>query len=187
MTGTDGGGTQRVCPLPMTTADAGMLNAVKTQLCNYPGSMGAQHWYRVFATLPGSTMNYVQLELYDKFGVFANGTVHTGTFTVDPDPSNCGVCVRGMGDKGAGDAKEYFATTGTVNITAVGAAGTTLSATMSNLGFVELDTSRKPVSGGCTAAVTAGQISGMVMQVGGTGGGGGGGGGGGMCLQTIGD
>jgi hypothetical protein len=46
-----GGGT---CPLPMSVADTGALTAVKAQLCNYPMSMGMQHWYRLSATLPGA-------------------------------------------------------------------------------------------------------------------------------------
>src|SRR5262245_60549088 len=78
MPGPDAGMTQRTCPLPMTTADTGALAAVQTQLCNYPQSMGQQHWYRAFATLPGSAMNYVQVELYDKIGAFTGGTVTTG-------------------------------------------------------------------------------------------------------------
>ncbi len=188
MPGPDGGMTQGICPMPKTTADAGALSAAQTQMCNYPMSMGMQHWYRAFATLPGSTMSYVQIELYDKLGAFAAGTVQTGTFPVETNPATCGVCVRGLGDKGATDAKEYFATTGTVNITSIGGNGGTLTATLSNIGFVELDSNRHPVSGGCTAMLAAGQISGTVVQVGGTGGGGGGGGGGGaMCAQTIGD
>jgi hypothetical protein len=185
MPGPDAGLMQRSCPMPMTTADAGPMSAVKTQMCNYPGSAGMQHWYRAFATLPDSTTSFVQVELYDKIGAFAAGTVHTGTFPVDTDPATCGVCVRGLGDKGATDAREYFATTGTVNVTAIGGNGTTLTATLSNIGFVELDSNRHPVSGGCTATLGAGQISGTVVQVGGTGGGGGGGSG--MCAQTIGD
>jgi hypothetical protein len=188
MPGPDAGMTQRTCPMPMATADAGALSAVKSQMCNYPGSMGQQHWYRLFATLPGSTTNYVQIELYDKIGAFAAGTVHTGTFPVDTNPQSCGVCVRGLGDKGAADAKEYFATSGTVNVTAIGVSGTPISATISNIGFVELDANRHPVSGGCTATVGTAQISGTLVQIGGTGGGtGGGGGGGGMCAQTVGD
>ena len=184
----DAGVIQRSCPMPMATADAGVLSAVKAQMCNYPGSMGQQHWYRAFAVLPGGTMNYLQIELYDKLGAFTGGTVRTGSFPVDTNPASCGVCVRGLGDKGTAGAKEYFATTGTVNVMAVGPNGATLTVALSNLGFVELDANRKPVSGGCTATVTAGQLTGTIVQMGGTGGGGGGGGGGaGMCPQGIGE
>lgn len=187
MPGPDAGMTQRTCPMPMATADTGALSAAKTQMCNYPGSMGQQHWYRAFATLPGATTNYVQVELYDQIGAFAGTTVHTGSFPVDPDPASCGVCVRGLGDKGATDAKEYFATSGMVNVTAIGASGATLTVALSNIGFVELDANRHPVSGGCTATVGAGQLSGTIVQMGGTGTGGGGTGGAGACPQTIGD
>lgn len=185
--GPDAGVLQRSCPMPTTTADAGALSAIQTQMCNYPMSMGMQHWYRAFATLPGATTSYVQIELYDKLGAFAAGAVQTGQFPVDPNPATCGVCVRGLGDKGATGAKEYFATSGMVNVTAIGGNGATLAVTLSNIGFVELDSNRHPVSGGCTATLGAAQLSGMVMQIGGTGGGGGGGGGGGTCAQTIGD
>ena len=130
-----------------------------------PMSMMMQHWYRAFATLPGSTMNYVQIELYDKLGAFAAGTVQTGTFPVDTNPATCGVCVRGLGDKGAADAKEYFATTGTVTISSIGGNGGTLTATLSNLGFVELDSNRHPVSGGCTATLAAAIVSGALAAM----------------------
>src|SRR6185295_7193911 len=121
---TTGGGDEMqpppddMCPLPATTADTGSLTALKAQLCNYPGSMGMQHWYRLSPNLPGSTTSFVQIELYDKIGAFAGTAVHTGTFPVDTNPQSCGICVRGMGDKAGPDATEYFASAGTVNITA---------------------------------------------------------------------
>lgn len=178
-----------VCPLPETTADVGALTVTDTQLCNFPGSMGKQHWYRLVGMMPGSTVNYVQVELYDKIGPFVGTTVHTGTFAVDPDPANCGVCVRGMGDKGAATAKEYYADGGTVNVTAVGAAGEPMAVTLSDLTFVQVDSDKKIMADGCTADVAAAALSGTVVQMGGTGGGTGGGGGGGKgnCPQTVGD
>ena len=175
--------------MPMTSADAGSLTAAKAQLCNVPGSMGAAHWYRVAATLPGATTDYVQIELWDKVGAFSGTTVHTGTFPVDTSPQSCGVCVRALGDKGLTTAKEYFATGGMVNVTMVGAAGTEIQATLSNVTFAEVDTNRAVMSSGCTATLAGAQLSGTVVQVGGTGGsgGGGGGGGGGSCPTTVGD
>jgi hypothetical protein len=177
----------------MSTADTGTLTALKAQLCNVPGSSGSAHWYRLSAAIPGSPGDYVQVELWDGLGAFTGGTVHAGSFTItgnDADRMKCGICVRGIGEKGAAGTKEYFATGGTVNITAVGAANTPISATLSNLSFVEIDTGTlKPVSGGCTAMVAGTKIDGTVMQVGGGGGSGGGGGGagGGMCSTGVGD
>src|SRR5882724_13609760 len=108
--GSGGGSQQAVCPLPASTADTGALSASKAELCNVPGSMGKSHWYRVAATLPGSSVNYVEVDLYDGTGAFAGGTVKTGTFPVDTSFASCGVCVRGLGDKAGTDQKEYFAT-----------------------------------------------------------------------------
>jgi hypothetical protein len=184
----DGGGVAKTCPFPATTADTGAMVATKAELCNVPGSMGAQHWYKLSASIAGS-MNYVEVNLYDKVGAFAGVAVHTGTFPVETAFGTCGVCVRGLADKGAATAKEYVAIGGSVMVTALGPAGQPISATLSNVTFAEVNASHSPVSNGCTAAVTAAKIDGTVVQVGGTGGGGagGGGGGGGMCATAIGD
>ena len=171
--------------MPATTSDAGALTATKAQMCNVSGSMGKSHWYRVAATLPGS-MNLVQVELWDGYGAFAGGTVKTGSFPVDTTFGACGVCVRGLGTEGA-TSKEYFATGGTVNVTAVGGNGAPISAMLSNITFAEVDATHKAVSNGCTASVTSAQLAGTVMQVGGTGTGTGTGGGGGACATGVGD
>ena len=184
-----GGGS---CPMPATTADAGALVASKTQMCNVPNTQGMAHWYRIAATLPG-TMNYVQVELWDKTGAFGTGTVHTGQFTIagaDADLATCGVCVRGLGDKGGANQKEYIATGGSVNVMAVGGNGAPMTVALSNISFVEVDaTAHKPVASGCASTVAGAKLDGTVVQMGGGGGsgGGGGGGGGGMCPQTVGD
>jgi hypothetical protein len=189
----DAGVVGRTCPLAMATSDTGALPALKAEMCNVQGSMGAAHWYRLSAALPGAAGDYVQVELWDGRGAFTGGTVRTGIFPIsgnDADLTKCGVCVRGIGEKGATGTKEYFATGGMVNVTAVGANGTPISATLSNLTFVELDTGTlKPVSGGCMATVAATKIDGTVVQIGGGGGGGGGGGAGGSgnCATGVGD
>ena len=179
--------------MPASTADSGALTASKAEMCNVSGSMGASHWYKLAAVLPGS-MNYVQVELWDKQGVFAGGLVHPGTFTItgnEADYTKCGVCVRGLGAKGVtGQQKEYFATGGTVNVTAVGINGQPISATLSNISFVEIDaTTHNLVASGCAATVAGAKLDGTVMQIGGTGtgggGGGGGAGGGGQCPAGI--
>jgi len=179
------------CPMPTMTSDIGALTASKAEMCNISGSMGKSHWYKLSATLPDAPMDYVQVELWDGYGAFTGGTVKTGSFPVDTKFGACGVCVRGIGAKGATDQKEYFATGGTVNVTAVGGSGAPIAATLSNITFAEIDTTHKMVADGCTASVAAAQLSGTVMQIGGTGtgtgGGGGGGGGGGACPTTVGD
>lgn len=174
------------CPLDESIAAIGAQPALKAQRCNYPGSMGTRKWYRLSATLPGTT-DVVQLELYDQAGPFAGGAVHTGTFPVETDVATCGVCLRAVGDKGAPTAKEYFGTGGMVNITAIGADGAAISATLSDATLAEVDANHAPVSGGCTTSIASLQIDGTVMDVGGSGGGGGGGGGAGSCPTTVGD
>jgi len=174
----------RVCSLPETTADAGNLTAAKAQQCNVPGSQGTKKWYRVAATLAGS-MDYVQIELWDGRGAFTGGAVATGTYQLtgaELDPATCGVCVRGLGDKGAATQKEYFATGGSVQVTSIGGAGAQVSVTLSGAQFREIDaTTKAAVSGGCNASVSRVQLAGTIVAVTG------GGGGGGSCPATIGD
>jgi len=184
------GATPRTCSLPDNTADTGDLAALKAQQCNVPGSQGTRKWYRLSATLPGS-MDVVQVELWDGLGAFTGGTVAVGTYPIsgaELAPATCGVCVRGLGDKGQAGQKEYFATSGSVQVTAVGGNGTPISATLTNATFAEVDpTARTLVSGGCTANVARAKVSGTVVTVGSGGGGGGGGGGGAQCPATVGD
>jgi hypothetical protein len=188
----DAGSVERTCPMPTTSADLGGLAATKAEMCNVSGSMGQAHWYKLAAAMPG-TMDYVQIELWDNTGVFAGGLVHTGTFTITGNEATfakCGVCVRGLGAKGTPQQKEYFATGGTVNVTAVGGNGQPISATLSDISFVEIDaTTHNLVANGCTASLGAAKIDGTVTQLGGSGGGtsGGGGTGTGACPLGIAD
>jgi hypothetical protein len=178
--------TTSTCALPDDTAATGALTALKSQRCNVPGTMGAQKWYRLSASLPGSAMDIIQLELWDGRGPFTGGTVQPGTYTIAATDTlaTCGVCLRAVGDKGAGTAKTYFATGGSVEVTAVGGAGATLSATITNAVFAEVDAAGNKVNAGCAANVASSSMSGTVVDVGG---GGGGGGGGGACPTTVGD
>jgi hypothetical protein len=157
------------CSLPATTPATGTLTATKAQRCTVPGSMGQKHWYRLAGVLPSGPADYVQLDLWDQTGGFGAGPVTTGTYTImGPDAAygTCGVCGRAMGDKGANTQKEYFATSGTVNVTAVGTGGAPFTATLTNLGLVEVDpTTRTPVTGGCTANIASTTVSGTEMDV----------------------
>ena len=189
--GPDGGPVGAQCPIAASTADLGAMAATKANMCNEPQTMGRMHWYKLATAMPGGT-DVIELGLWDGLGAFKNGTAHIGTFTIageDAVFSTCGVCVRAVGDKGASGSKEYFATGGTVNVTAMGTDGQQLAATLSNLTMVEVDpTTHKPVASGCAATVAGAQVSGTIVQLGGGGGGtGGGGGGGGGCSQVIGD
>jgi hypothetical protein len=174
---------QRTCSLPETSTDAGSLAASKAQQCNVPGSGGAKKWYRVAAPLTG-TMDFIQIELWDGRGAFAAGAVAPGTYQLtgaELSPTTCGICVRGLGDKGAATQKEYFATSGTVLVTSVGTGGGAVSVTLTNARFQEIDAAKAPVSGGCAAPVSNAKIDGTIVVAGG------GGGGGGNCPATIGD
>ena len=174
-----------MCPMAATTADTGALTAIKSQRCNVPGTMGAQKWYRLSASLPGQATDIVQLELWDAKGAFTGGTVQPGTYQLtgaELSMATCGVCLRAVGDKGTAGAKQYFATAGTVVVTTVGAAGTTFAATVTSATFAEVDATGAKVTGGCSAALAGAQVSGTIVDVGG-----GGGGGGGQCPATVGD
>ena len=164
--GTGGDGQASACPIPATTPDTGALPALNADLCTLPGSMGAAHWYRVSAVLPGATVDDVQLELYDNYGPFVGGTVRTGTFSVDPDPETCGVCMRAVGDKGAAGAKEYFGRSGTVSIDALDGDGAVVTISLKGITLAEVDDMQAPVEGGCSAVVDAAEISGTLTQVG---------------------
>ena len=188
MTMTDGE-MQATCPLAASMGDAGSLAAFKSQRCNVPGSMGTKKWYRLSAQVPGAPNDYVQLELWDGQGAFTGGTVRTGTFQITGAElayGTCGVCLRAVGDKATAAAKTYFATAGTVEVTAVGAAGTTLSAKITNATFAEVNTMNQKVPNGCATTLAGATVSGTVVDVGG-GGGGGGTGGGPSCPSTVGD
>jgi hypothetical protein len=183
----DGG----VCTLSDNMDNAGDVAALKANSCNVPMSMGTKKWYRLSATVPG-TGDVVQLELWDNLGAFKGGAVHAGTFPLtgaDADLSTCGVCVRALGDKGEAGQQEYFATSGTVEVTAVGGGGSEFTATISDVTFEQVDpTSKKVVANGCASALTRIHVSGTVVAMGGGGGGGGGGSGGGNnCPFIIGD
>lgn len=179
------------CP-EVTGADAGDLAALKAQRCNVSGSMGASNWYRLSATLPGTT-NIVQVELWPNRGSFRGGIVHTGTFELtaeDLDFATCGVCLRAVADKGLETEREYFATAGTVEVTAVAPdMDAPFVATIVEASFAEVDGDHVELAAGCTMDLERAKISGVVMPMGGMGGGGGGGGGPGAggCKTGVGD
>lgn len=187
--GTSDGSMSATCPLPASSADLGNLSALKAQRCNVNGSMGTRKWYRLSATMSGGDV--VQLELWPGTGAFT-AAVTTGTFPIETGYNTCGICLRAVGDKGTATQKEYFGTGGMVTITAVGAAGQPISATITGATLAEVNpTTHAKVAGGCASSISRVKVDGTVMDVGGTGGGGGGSGGGGMgagaCPAGVGD
>lgn len=180
------------CPIA-TTADAGDLPAAAAQRCNVPGSMGAQNWYRLNADLPAPAdpmedAIMVQVELWPNKGPFAGDTPQPGTYQLagdDLDPALCGVCVRALAAKGEPIARQYFATAGTVEITAVAPdAATPFVATVTGATFREVDDELVPIANGCTTEVARVKMSGALEVKGGGGGMGGTGGNG--CPTTVG-
>lgn len=182
-------GQQANCPLPDNQADLGTLPALKAQRCNVSGSQGARKWYRLSATMANGDI--VQIELWPYHGPFT-AAVTTGSFPIETDYNTCGVCLRAIGDKGLASAKEYFGTAGMINITALGAAGQPIAATITTGAAAEVNpTNHAKITNGCTTTIASVKIEGTVVDVGGTGTGGGGGGGGGggssSCPATVGD
>ena len=190
----DGGGKPNACTDPPAPAGAaGDLTAPTAQRCNVPGSMGASHWYRMFATAPTDNLVF-QVELWDGRGAFGTDKVHTGTFVLagkDLDPATCGVCVRALQNYGAADAQEYFATGGTVDVTAVAPdMDAPFTVAVTGAAFDQIDTATKTVvTDGCTTTLDSISLTGTIVIKGGGGGGTGGGGGGGTsnCKATVGD
>ncbi|MGC4116555.1 MAG: PPC domain-containing protein [Myxococcales bacterium] len=98
----------------------------------------------VMGPLPASdgTADFLRVELYAGAGVFSGGFA-PGTYQLTGDETNyatCGLCVRILADvdDSTGDVGAfYMATGGTVELTAVGAAGFT--AKLTNVTFVHVD------------------------------------------------
>ncbi len=178
------------CNLESFSGEPTTLTALKANYCNVPGSMGQRKYYRLSATLPG-TSDVVEVDLFDNLGAFKGGVVRVGTFQITGDDaafSTCGVCVRALGDKGTAEQQEFFAVAGTVEITELGTNGQPISASLSDLRFVPVDnTTREVLSSDCEVQVTGVKVSGTVVALGMGGGGGGGGGGGNNCPTVIGD
>lgn len=179
------------CPIA-TADDAGDLTAAAAQRCNVPGSMGAQHWYRLNADLPAPADPLedaitVQVELWPNKGPFAGDTPQPGIYQLtgdDLDPALCGVCVRALAAKGEAIQRQYFATAGTVEITAVAPdADAPFVATVTGATFREVDDELVPIANGCTTEVARVKMAGTMVIAGGTGSGGGGNKG---CPTTVG-
>ena len=103
-----------------------------------------------------SNNDYVDIELYPGEGVFAGGSVRTGTFSLigaELQYSTCGACVRLFDGR---SAKQFLATGGTLTLTSVSG---NLTGTLTNVTFVEVTMDGSwvstPVPGGCTSSITS--------------------------------
>lgn len=85
----------------------------------------------------------LNIELWDGYGPFANGTARTGTFTIsgdDTDYDTCGICVlmaANLDDNKP--ARLLLATAGTVTVTSIAmASGQSTVVDVANASFVEI-------------------------------------------------
>ncbi|MBZ0234805.1 MAG: hypothetical protein K8M05_20920, partial [Deltaproteobacteria bacterium] len=170
--GGGGGGSTAMCSLPTSVPDLGPVTAT-AQLRNQSGSQGALKIYTAVVTLPGSD-EVVGVELWDNLGAFAGGAVRAGTFPitgVETSYSTCGVCVIAQGAID-GTTQVFSATSGSVEVVAVGAAGTPLTVRLTNIAFTQMDPmTNMPVANACESDLLGGELSGTLVNVDGGGGG----------------
>ncbi len=118
-----------------------------TQLGSKPDP-GIYTWQ---GSLTSDLSDVVFVELYDTLGMFAGTPLATGTYNITGtalDYSTCGLCVLLRADNGD---KNFFATSGSITITAF--SGTTISGSLNNVAFEEVTLTQNdstPVPGGCT-------------------------------------
>lgn len=112
---------------------------------------------------PGPPKDDFFVKLDPGKGVFAGGTLQTGTFNLtgaDASFAGCGLCVDLIADivTGQGPTKFYFADSGTVTLTRADPTGATpskIAGSAQNLHFVETNLDGTPVPGGCSATITS--------------------------------
>lgn len=103
---------------------------------------------------PGPPLADFFIHLVTGKGVFGGGLITTGTFPIQADDTSlntCGLCTSIIAS-GQGPAQFYFATSGTVEITATDK----VTGSAQNLHFVEIDgNSGAPIAGGCSSAIAS--------------------------------
>jgi hypothetical protein len=105
---------------------------------------------------PGPPIDDFFLKLIPGNGVF-NGGFTTGTFPIQGDDKSfatCGLCTNIIADvvSGQGPTQYYFATSGTVTLTATDK----LAGSAQNLHFVQINgASGAPIAGGCTSTIAS--------------------------------
>jgi len=153
-------------PAPVLLLDAGADASIAAQ-CLIPGDYGALGTKTGTPDLttagsltvvldPGPPKDDFFLKLIAGKGVFGGGFT-TGTFPIageDKSFSTCGLCTNIIADivSGQGPTKFYFATSGTVTLTAT----SPIAGSAQNLHFVEINgASGTPVAGGCTSTIAS--------------------------------
>ena len=123
------------------------------------------------ATAAQATPDFVYIELWDNYGVFAGGAAKTGTFTisgVETDLDTCGLCVMILANVSNNTAtKTMLATSGSVTLTSIGTAtGQMTKATITNASFVEVQNVNNDfvsVTGSnCTSPISHAVVSGTL-------------------------
>lgn len=167
-----------VCPgVPADYGDRGGLAVAVAERRNQPGSMGAAHTYYMLGALDGAPADKVSVELWDGFGVFADGVAAAGTYTIAGAEANyddCGVCVLiDVGVDADGVAtRTFLAQSGTVVIDST---VDTFAGSVADLALIEVDPgSGAPVAAGCVTSLGSASFTSPITIVGGGGGGGGG-------------
>lgn len=159
------GGDDAVTPDAATTTDAPAVDAAPSA-CLVPttfGDLGARTG-TAMQGIPSSlsvTIDvgpprdsfFVRLDTGD--GVFANGLA-TGTYPLtgaEIDYDSCGLCVNIIADivAGQGPSKFYFATGGSVTLTAT----TPPAGSLTDVTFTEVTSGGAPVGSGCTTTIAA--------------------------------
>ena len=107
---------------------------------------------------PNAPRDSFFLKLVAGKGVFAGGLAN-GTYTIagaELMQGNCGLCVNILADIGnQGPSKFYFATGGTVTLTAT----TPPAGSLANVTLTEVDSGGAALNTGCTTTITAMQFS----------------------------
>jgi hypothetical protein len=121
-------------------ADLGALGAVTGSAVSEIGAaVAGESIYFGAAINATAPIDQLQFDLYEDYGPF-DGGIHTGSFPItgdDADPLACGACLYVAANVGSGGPEKlYFARSGTLNITVI---NTTISGTVSNASFVEID------------------------------------------------
>lgn len=137
------------CLIPGNHGDLGTKTG--TQMMGIPTSLSV-------TIDPGPPRDTFFINLKNGMGVFAAGMggLRNGTFQIagaELSQSTCGLCVNIIADIVAmqGPSKFYFATGGTVTLTATNPP----AGTISNVTFVEVTSGGTPTNSGCTGRINA--------------------------------
>lgn len=152
-----GGGSDEVPDAPLPDADSSAQCLVPSSYGDLGAKTGTTTMGASTLTItldPGPPRDSFFLKLVSGKGVFSGGLA-TGTFSiagVDTSFNDCGLCVNVIADivTGSGPTKFYFATGGSVTLTATAPPAGTLS----NVHLVEVDIGTgAPAASGCASDI----------------------------------